>query len=225
MALSIQMHGEIVFLHLHRLGPKLSLRSIAKEVQYSLDTVKIWITWYQETGDVQDKPGTGCKWATSDREDVDIVTIAKKNRTSSSADISTLISRKGFNESSVTVRHWLNEKGLYYLKPLSKPLLSDVHRLYQLKWAKTHRKQDWSTVIFTDETIFSQFGKPKKVWWSNGEIIKVPTVKHSAKVNVYGCFSEKGFRSIYCYTENLDANLLSTIYKNTLQPSARIFFQ
>ena len=57
-----------------------------------------------------------------------------------------------------------------------------------------------------------------------GEIIKVPTVKHSAKVHVYCCFSEKGFGSIYCFTENLDANLLCTIYKNTLLPSARIFF-
>ena len=61
MAFSIQKHWEIVFLHLHRLGPKLSLRSIAKEVKCSLDTVQTWIKQYQETGDVQDKGGQGIK--------------------------------------------------------------------------------------------------------------------------------------------------------------------
>lgn len=116
MALSIQKRWEIVFLHLHRLGPKLSLRSIAKEVQYSLDIVQTWINRYQET-DVQDKPGQGRKGATSDREDTDIVTIAKKHTKSSSADVSSLISKKGVNVSSVTVRRRLNEKGFYYLKP------------------------------------------------------------------------------------------------------------
>ena len=162
MAFSIQKHWEIVFLHLHRLGPKLSLRSIAKEVKCSLDTVQTWIKQYQETGDVQDKGGQGRKRKTSDKEDRDIVTIAKKHKTGSSANISTLINKKGINVSSATIRHQLNEQGLYKLKPLSKPLLSDLHRLNQLKWAKTHRNQDWSKVIFTDETTFSQFGKPKK---------------------------------------------------------------
>ena len=55
MAFSIQKHWEIMFLHLHRLGPKLSIRSIAKELQCSQDTVQKWINQYQETGDVQDQ--------------------------------------------------------------------------------------------------------------------------------------------------------------------------
>ena len=33
----------------------------------------------------------------------------------------------------------------------------------------------------------------KKSGEKKGEKIKVATVKHSAKVHVYGCFSEKGF--------------------------------
>ena len=61
MALSIQKQWEIIFLHLHKLGPKLSLRTIAKELKCSPDTVQIWITHYQETGDVQDKEGQGVK--------------------------------------------------------------------------------------------------------------------------------------------------------------------
>ena len=79
-------------------------------------------------------------------------------------------------------------------------------------------------MIFTDETTFSQFGKSKKVWRQRGEIIKVPTVKHSAQVHVWACFSEKGFGNIYCFTNTLNADLLCKIYKNTLLSSAKIFF-
>ena len=122
------------------------------------------------------------------------------------------------------MRRRLNEQGLYKLQPLKKPLLSDTHRDNRLEWAKKNKKTDWSKIIFTDETTISQFSKPKKVWRYKGEKIKAPTVKHSAKVHVYGCFSEKGFGNIYCFTKNLNAELLCTIYKKTLLPSARNFF-
>ncbi len=100
MAFSIQKHWEIVFLHLHRLGPKLSIRSIAKELQCSQDTVQKWINQYQETEDVQDQQKSGRKRKTSEREDTNIVSIAKRLRTSSSAEISTLVNRQGTNISS-----------------------------------------------------------------------------------------------------------------------------
>ena len=87
----------------------------------------------------------------------------------------------------------MNEQGLYKLKPLLKPLLSDTHRHNRLKWAKANRNNDFSNVIFTDETTITQFSKPKKVWRKKGEIIKAPTVKHSVKVHVYGCLSKKKF--------------------------------
>jgi transposase len=55
MEFSIQKRWEIVFLHLHKLGPKLSIRAIAKELKCSRDTVQTWINRYQETGNIQDE--------------------------------------------------------------------------------------------------------------------------------------------------------------------------
>ena len=79
-------------------------------------------------------------------------------------------------------------------------------------------------MVFADETTFSQFSKPKKVWRQKVEIVKVPTVKYSVKVHLYRCFSEKGFRNIYYFTENLNSKLLYTIYKKILLPSTRNIF-
>src|SRR5579871_5379154 len=174
---------------------------------------------------MQDEEGRGRKRKTSEKEDLDIITIAKKNRTKTLAEISTSIDKQGTTISKAIVRRRLNEQSLYKLQPLKKLLLSDTHRDNRLEWAKKNKKTDWSKVIFTDETTISQFSKPKKVWRYKSEKVKALTVKHSAKVHVYGCFSEKGFGNIYCFTENLNSELLYTIYKKTLLLSARKFFR
>src|SRR5579871_870770 len=224
MEFPVQKCWEIIFLHLHRSGLKYSIRKIAKELQCSKDTVQTWIHRYQETGDVKDEEGRGRKRKTSEKEDLDIISIAKKQRISTLADISTSMSKQGTEISLMTVKRRLNEQGLHKLQLLVKPLLLDKHRLNREIWAKANKKTEWSKIIFTDETIISQFSKPKKVWRQRGEIIKSPTVKHSIKVHIYGCFSEEGFGNIYCFIDNLNAELLCTIYKTTLLPSARKFF-
>ena len=224
MEISIEKHYEIIFLHLHRLGPKLSIRAIAKELQCSKDTVQIWIHRYQETGKVEVEEKRGRKRKTSEREDLDIVAMAKKNKTKTLAEISTSMEKQGTTISKATVRRRLNEQGLYKLQPLKKPLLSDTHRDNRLEQAKKNKKTDWSKIIFTDKTTIFQFAKPKKVWRYKGEKVKAPTVKYSAKVNIYIYFLEKSFREIYCFTENLNSELLYIIYKKTLLTSARNFF-
>src|SRR5579871_4986136 len=124
---------------------------------------------------------------------MNIISMTKKLRTRLSAKISQIMNEQGIDISSVIVRRRLNEQGLFKLQLLAKSLLSDDHRDNRLEWAKANKNTDWSKVIFTDKTTFSQFNKPRKVWRQKGEIIKAPTVKHSGKVHVYGCFQKKAF--------------------------------
>ena len=130
---SIEKHWEIIFLYLHRKGPKFSIREIAKEVKCSQDTVKTWIQRYQETGDVKDKERQGRKRKTTEEEDLDIIHIAKKHRTNTLAEISSVMSRQRVDISLNIVMRRLNEEGLYKLQPLKKPLLLDNHRENRLK--------------------------------------------------------------------------------------------
>ena len=78
MEFSIEKYWEIIFLYFHKLGPKLSIKVIAKELQCSRNTVKTWIHRYQKTRDVQDEEKRGRKRKTLEREDLDIIIIAKK---------------------------------------------------------------------------------------------------------------------------------------------------
>src|SRR5579871_5723976 len=148
----------------------------------------------------------------------------KKHRTSSSMEISLSMNKQGIDISLSTVRRRLNEQSLHKIELLKKPLLSDTNRDNRLIWAKANKNTDWSKVIFTDETTISQFSKPKKVWRQRGEIIKAPIVKYSTKIPVYRYFSEERFGNIYYFTNNLNKQLLCTIYKTTLLPSAKKFF-
>src|SRR5579871_86980 len=95
MEFSIEKCWEIIFLYFHRLGPKLSIRAIAKELQCSRNTIKTWIYRYQKTRDMQDEERRGRKKKTSEKEDLDIIIIAKKNRTKILAEISTSIDKQG----------------------------------------------------------------------------------------------------------------------------------
>src|SRR5579871_1465668 len=80
-------------------------------------------------------------------------------------------------------------------------------------------------MIFIDKITIFQFSKPKKVWRYKSKKVKVPIVKHSIKVYIYRCFSEKSFGNIYCFTENLNSEFLYTIYKKILLLFARNFFR
>ena len=59
MVLSNQKRWEIVFLHLNKFRLRFSIRTIAKKLQYSQDTVTTWINRYQETEDVKNEDGRG----------------------------------------------------------------------------------------------------------------------------------------------------------------------
>jgi transposase len=158
-------------------------------------------------------------------EDAAMVDIARKKRKVSSSDIAMEIKCEGTEISASTVRRRLNESGLFYLAPLKKPLLTETARENRMKWAKEMKTTDWSKVMFTDETTVEMFQPPTRVWRSVGEEVNYPTVKHPYKVHVWGCFCASGFGSIYCFTENLDSDLLCTIYKKTLFPSFKKYFR
>ena len=64
---------------------------------------------------MQDEEKRDRKRKTSEREDLDIITIAKKNRTKTLAEISTSMNKQGTTISKVTVRRKLNEQSLYKL--------------------------------------------------------------------------------------------------------------
>lgn len=59
------------------------------------------------------------------------------------------------------------------------------------------------------------------MWDLPGKKKIIRTVKHPIKINVWACFSSKGFGRIVCFSENLNSKLMCDIYKSGLLPTAR----
>jgi hypothetical protein len=53
----------------------------------------------------------------------------------------------------------------------------------------------------------------------------IRTVKHPVKIHVWGSVSSTGFGKCFLFTENLDATLMTKIYKRALLPSREMLFE
>src|SRR5215470_18790718 len=220
MSLPLHKRYDIVFLHEHPRGPKLGTKSIAKIIECSKHTVTRWIDRWKETKDLSDEPKAGRSRVTTAKQDAKIVDLAKSDENATSYGIQQEMENRGVEISARTVRRRLHEAGGTYSKPLCKPLLTEKHQMQRLIWAKKHKKFDWNKVIFTDESTFYLNQPIRKTWNLPGKRKIVRTVKHPAKVHVWGCFSASGFGELVCFEKNLDAKFMCTIYEKGLLPSA-----
>ena len=119
-----------------------------------------------------------------------------------------------------TIRKHLQENKVKYSSTLKKPLLSEKLIEKRFQWANENINRDWGNLVFTDESSFWIFIPLKRAWTTKGTRFVQRTVKHPAKVHVYGCFSAQGFGRLVCFTENLNAKRMLRLYKFGLLKSA-----
>ena len=224
MPLSTEERLEIVFLRLHPLGPKLSFNAIAEYMKCSKQTVITWVKRYEESQNVENQKGSGRKRKTEENQDFMILKRIKSYPEESSIQLSQYMKGQSVDISPRTIRRRLAEAGFRYGVPIGKPLLTEDHINARFQWAMDHRNFDFSKAIFTDESTFFLFSNKHKIWQPRGARKVFRTVKHPTKVHVWGCLSENGFGELYCFTSNLNAQLLCKIYKKALLPSVKKLF-
>ena len=90
--------------------------------------------------------------------------------------LETKLSNKGYQVSRMAIsRHLL---GLDYKKKLPKatPMLTENHKWKRVEWTQNHLNDDWSKIIFTDETAFQLFHNMVECWykrkWPTHQILK-----------------------------------------------------
>jgi transposase len=221
MALPVHKRYEIVFLSNHPLGPRLNHTAATKAVNCSTSTVKYWLKRWTQSKDLIDSTRSGRPRATTSKQDQRIVSLAEKQTFITAGDIVNQLNLKQVVVSERTVRRRLNEAGAKYNRPMSKSLLTERHRENRLKWAQNHQAANWDQVILSDETTIRMNSVKGMVWNLPGKKKVVRTVKHPIKVNVWGCFSSKGFGRLVCFRQNLDVKLMCGIYQHGLLPTAR----
>ncbi len=211
MSLPLHKRYEIVFLAKNKYGPQFGPTKIAKIVKCNRKTVGHWLNRWEETKDLFDRPRSGAPRITTVKQDQMIVNMALDEMNATSKTIKDELENSGVTVSQLTIRRRLNDAGLKYSKPLSKPLLTEWHRQQRLTWAKAMKNYDWSKVVASDETMIRLHTTHKYTWQRPGERKVVRTVKYPLKINVWGCLSEKGFGRVFCFTKNLNSQYLLTV--------------
>jgi transposase len=80
MSIPINKRYEIVFLSIHKLGPKMSNNTIAKTIGCSTKTVRYWLKRYKKNKDLNELNRSGKNRCTSKSEDKKIIQIAEKGK-------------------------------------------------------------------------------------------------------------------------------------------------
>lgn len=176
-----------------------SLRQIAKKVNVSYGGVVRTLERKKDTGLCTTRRRSGRPRITTVREDINIVTISKRNRFLTAPAIVAEINRDCTTPIGVsTVKNRLNAAGLRGCVAKRKPLLREVNRRKRLKWIYAHKDwsiEQWKSVLWTDESKFEKLGTKRRVFVRrlaneayNFQCV-LPSVKHGGgSIMVWGCF-------------------------------------
>ena len=196
-----------------------SRRDVANQFHVSVATLSRLVRRYRETGDVKDRVRSGRPRITTAVEDRRIRLLSLRSRDKPATVIRDEIRvdranpRQGL--SVQTVRNQLHNNGLRSRKTAMKPLLNDGHKQARLTWARQHvrwTRQQWSHVLFTDESRFclDHHDGRVRVWRRRGERFADSCVRSSRQgrggsVMIWAGISEQGKTDLVFVEGNMNA--------------------
>jgi transposase len=215
---------EVIFLIKHDYGPHMSVQAAAKYLGESRGWVYNVLKQYEQFGNVDFSNNRGRKRSTTEKQDQEIVKLAVSEKPMTSVQIAQTMAKKGAMVSHDTVTRRLNENKCQYRAVLKKPLLKICHIERRLTWAHEHLDRNWTRVIFSDESTFELPYGATRAWQVRGNPKVIPAVAHPPKVNVWGCFSSRGFGKLVLIHGILKSDQMVKVYERGLLPSAEKFF-
>ncbi|GFW82876.1 transposable element Tcb2 transposase [Trichonephila clavipes] len=153
-----------------------------------LKRVENWI-WnrFLETGSAGRRPRQGRRRATMPNENSYLVLTARRHRNMNATLLQQhLRSATGTTVSTQTVRNQVHGVGLYARRPTVCVRLTSRHRRDRREWAKEHvnwRRNEWSNVLFSDESRFSVHPDNRRIliWRDRGSRSNPAFVQESVR--------------------------------------------
>lgn len=206
------------------------LKEIAKRLKVSIGGVQRALSRHAQTGSNATLPRSGRRKATSHAEDKYVRVSSLRNRRLTVPQLTAqLNSTRQKPVSKSTVRRRLTAAGLHGRISSRKPLLRLQNKQKRLRWAQEHAnwtKEQWNTVLWTDESKFQLFGSNRRVYVRRrqGERASpqciTPTVKHGGgSVMVWGSFAAGKVGDLYKVEGILNQHGYHSILQRHAMPS------
>jgi transposase len=197
---------------------------IAAVTKVSKSSVSKIISRYEETGSFSPRARSGRPRITTPRTDNKIKRMVQSNPMISSSEIRANLSKEVKTPSSRTIRHRLQkELNLRSYRPAVKPRLSAKNVADRISFCQRYKDwtaMDWEQVMFSDETVISQFNsysshvrRPPRERF-NPKFV-VPSVKNPPSLMIWGAITAKGRAGLWFLPKGTTIN--STVYISILK--------
>lgn len=205
-----------------------SIRQVAAQEGIHHSTVSRIRKRSLENGHLNDMPRSGRPRLFLERDERKIVRLVSSGECHTAIDIHRELQLEGNSSvSPQSIRRTLQRNGLESRVRRRKPLLRKTHRQRRVWFAKKYRDwtvEDWSRVIWSDESKFQIFGSDglKYCWKKPGEPLRdhhvKPTVKHGGgNIMVWGWFTWDGVGYLTKIDNGLDGDLYRRILDDELK--------
>jgi transposase len=221
--LSVGKRAQVHLLH----TDGLSQRQIANRLGVSRGAVRRCIDRLKEDNSespsYKSRQRSGRPRATSTRTDISIIKCAKRSPRASSVKIQSQLPLDS-RVSTRTIRRRLFNAGLKSRRPAKKPLLTKKNVRDRILFCRKYKQwssDQWENVMFSDESTFTQF-------YAFSRHVRRPagkrddpryctsSVKQSAKLMVWGCFSGKGGRGGLWFMPKGET-ITAAVYRSVLE--------
>jgi transposase len=191
---------------------------IARKVKTTPKTVKAVLQKYKETGSIKDRPRSGRKRKFTEAEAKKMVKQAKKGK------FATQIARESPKKPHVnTVRNYLNEGGIKWLKKKKIQRLSERHKIRRVEYSHEMKGYNWNKVLFSDEKTFYLGASSDYAWQDPKNRISEEKTPYPKKLNVWGAIGTHMKAKLYYFETNLNSELYVRILKTRLKEKQLIY--
>ena len=136
-----------------------AVREVGRRLGVSHSIIQRLRERFNNTRSVQEPRRSGRPRVTTARQDHFIALSALRTRSATANTIRRqLQAASNINVSDQTIRNRLHEANLRSRRAAVRPILTPAHRAVRLAWARRHlawTRQQWSRVLFSDESQFS----------------------------------------------------------------------
>ena len=188
-----------VILHFWNIGIR-SPQEIHKQTNIPLRTINYNIKKIKDTGSIVRKEGSGRPKKITSRSSKAIGQYLRHDPSLSSRKIATKLSENDLEVSYRTVSRHLHSLGYKNNLPAVTPMLTSVHKIKRVEWARAHLNDNWNKTLFSDETAFQLFRNTIKQWYKGARPIR-PIPKNRTKIFAWGGFCATGKTSLFCFQE------------------------
>ena len=223
--LSLVERAAIVTLH----GVGWTGRDIAEELKCSENTVSLWINRWKDAQSVEDGERSGRPRCTDADTDASMKGVAEEKKFTVPKDIKKELQLEC---SARTIRRRLDEVGLYGRVARTEYVFDEFDLQRRLSFAEgysTWTLDDWSRVIFSDETHIEVYGR-SCVWVQRprGAAFDPQYISqhapHSERVSLWGCFCAKGIGQAEIFVGEFNAARYVDILQHNLIQTALHFY-